>query len=118
MKKTYIKPTSYTQLKKHEMHEAKDAAIKFAGISRNEWEELMFETGCRFVEANAPLDLNLLTDIDFGFWEWWYYIFIKDDKNIVNSEKQNLIDDYTSFKECIIKDEYYITLFAFHFFNI
>lgn len=117
MKKTQVKP-NYTQLKKVEMHEDKDAAIKFAGITRDEWDQLMFESGCRFVEANAPNDLTLLTDIDFGFWEWWYYIYIKDDQNIINSEHINKITDYKAFKECIIKDEYYKKIFIYQFFTI
>jgi hypothetical protein len=118
MKNTHVKPTSYTQLKKVEIHEAKDACVKLAKISRERHNELLFEIGCQFIEKNAPLDLKLLTDIDLGFWEFWYWIYINDDKNIINCEKKSEQFDYISYKEALINDHYAIQMFLHNFFII
>ena len=110
MRNTYVKPNSYTQVQKNELNEAAATVMQLVDMSSDEWNEMMFELGCQFVEQNASRDLCILTDERYCFWDWWVYIYKKDDKEIVQN---NLIDslDYRFMKNSMVTDAYLVNLF-------
>ena len=107
---TYVKPNSYTQQKKVGLLEAVDSILELADISLERHNELIFELGCEYVETNAPQDKILLTDKEFGFWDWWFYIFIRDDQNIINAPLDAFFE-YFEAKRALLDDGFVMSQF-------
>ncbi len=116
-RKTYIKPNSYTQQKKIGLMDAVGSVIGLAGINIDEHNELIFETGCLFVEQNAPRDLVILTEEEYKFWDWWFYIFVRDDQNIVNTPILDIYFNYYEAKQALITDELTIIQFDEYYYG-
>ena len=116
MKKTIVQKENYTQQHKIELEVAVSVVRGMAKISADEHNKLLFEMGCLFVETWAPSDRVLLTDPQYKFWDFWYYIYIKDDQNIVNTN--GFLDfDYKRFKLDFVNDEYTQIQFDNHFYG-
>lgn len=102
--RTYIKPASKTQLSASEFLQTVAATCRLAGITKDYRNEVLFETGCAFVEyyiqeQNAIWRTYLLTREDSGFWAWWLTQFVKDDEALVRYNPQLFSDvDYREIK--------------------
>lgn len=116
MKSTHIKPSSFTQHKKAEVLTDKVRILKLSGITDDMHNNLLFEVGCDFVEKNAPQDLKMLTELKFGFWDWWFFMFLKDDHLLIESDYIPKCFDYVMFKNLMVENEVIINLFKSHFY--
>lgn len=64
-------------------------AMQQAGVSYDEWVHLMFETGCDFVEmwiTDPASQSLLLKDRKSGFWNWWVFLWMEDDKTKISPQ--------------------------------
>ncbi|MCX6232650.1 MAG: hypothetical protein NTZ33_14025 [Bacteroidetes bacterium] len=116
MKSPHTKPSSYTQQEKHKLYDAKVEIQKLAGITPEMHNKLLFEVGCSFVEKNAPKSLILLTDIKLGYWDWWFFLFYKDDDLLIDHKQIPHNFDYVEFKEMMVENEVIIDLFKNQFY--
>ncbi len=57
-----------------------------AGMNRLQWNLILFEVGCLFVEKwvkDARLQKCLLENENLGFWGWWMVQYMDDDKELL-----------------------------------
>lgn len=87
MRASYTKPNSHTQQAARATRSAIADICRRAGISRDEYTALLFETGCRWAEANvfpASLRRAYLTDEARGYWAWWIGVYTDDDRELLD----------------------------------
>lgn len=61
--------------------------LKKCGMSYQDWADVLFETGCRFIEKNIRqpnIRTCLLQNHNLGFWDWWLVLWLEDDETILN----------------------------------
>lgn len=85
--RTFIKKNSHTQRRADRFRGTIEEICHRAGISRDEWDMLFFETGCRWAEQqyyNSPaLALSMLTNPARGFWGYFLCTYIEDDEQLI-----------------------------------
>lgn len=80
---TYIKPSSKTQIEAAHYDDVHSELLSLLCISRDEWAEILFETGCEFIENNiedGAHQLRILEKVEYGFWAFWISVFVQDDE--------------------------------------
>ena len=90
----------------------KDALQKMDVVSRvqhecqityEQWAEILFEAGCRFVElkiTQPSLQNELLKKPELKFWDWWYMQWIIDDEWILDLKIRMNEEKYRRQKQC------------------
>lgn len=79
--------------------------IKKCGMSYQDWADILFETGCRFIEKNirqANIQTCLLQNNNLGFWDWWLVLWLEDDEAIVNYPSVTNARSYITEKERLL----------------
>lgn len=74
-------------------------------ISYSQWLNMFFETGCKFVEmyiADEEVQVKLLQDESFGFWDWFMVIYLHDDEQLLSYSFINDFEDYIGEKQKIL----------------
>jgi hypothetical protein len=69
----------------HKM-EVASAIMRKCGITYQDWADILFETGCRFVEMNIThphIRICLLQNQQLGFWDWWLVLSLEDDESVL-----------------------------------
>lgn len=78
-----MKTKTHVERSANEVLQTITSICDVANISRDERNDLLFENGCRLVEAyveDADIRNDLLQNEYFGFWAWWVTEFAYDDK--------------------------------------
>lgn len=71
-------------------------------MSYQDWADLLFENGCRFIEKNIKinyLQIALLQNPALGFWDWWLIVSIEDDENLTSYSEVTSFSAYIKEKE-------------------
>ncbi len=100
-RKTYIKHNSHTQKACRDSSNIVDNIISAAGVTKDEWLQLLFESGCQFIEQKVDskeIQLQILTNIKHGFWSWWICAFIRDDEELFAAIQAGFEIDYSQLK--------------------
>lgn len=79
--------------------------MRKCGISYQEWADVLFETGCRFIEKNVKqqhLQKCLLQNSKLGFWDWWLILSLEDDEQLVSYPAVKGLSSYILEKERLL----------------
>lgn len=105
-RETYTKPSSHTQKSGQKAVETIEAICAVAHITKEQWIELLFETGCAYAENTAmshEISFKWLTDPAFNFWSWWICDYIKDDEELLKIKDGIMSEgEYQQLKENFI----------------
>jgi hypothetical protein len=97
----YTKPNSHTQQQAAAKQETVALICKQAGITRDEWVALLFETGCRWAENNSETKEQCKSNLensDKGYWAWWICEFIADDQWLISNKAPVGGGEYEAYK--------------------
>lgn len=98
---SYIKITSYTQKRIADYRVHTQRLCERIGINFDQWNDLMFDTGCTWAENNIAMPGikdKMLTDEKYGYWNWWLCRYLVNDYNILKGVKTKSIQDYQNDK--------------------
>jgi hypothetical protein len=76
--------------------------MKKCNLSYADWADVLFETGCKFIEKNIAighLQVLLLQNKKLGFWDWWLVLSIEDDEMILSYKEVNSMASYVNEKQ-------------------
>lgn len=79
----------------------KQSICKAAGLSKEDWSNVLFESGCAWAEMSAPtmsIAQAWLTEPKFGFWADWLMSFIRDDEWLLEHKVSLNPERYTEIK--------------------
>lgn len=86
--KTLFKINSKTHTDAVQKKAVIDKILSTCKIDYLTWSNILFETGCSFVEdkiESSALRQSLLKNPGLRYWDWWFMQFVKDDEWIVET---------------------------------
>lgn len=85
--------------------EVASAIMRKCSITYQDWADILFETGCRFIEKNIVhphIRASLLQNQRLGFWDWWLVLSLEDDESVLRYPEVTSMASYVREKERLL----------------
>lgn len=92
---------NYTQLVGNAFLQVQHDILHKAGISKFQWNMLLFESGCALVEqvyTHAEAALQELREKKYGFWDWYIVKFLQHDEHLLQENDSISANEYYTLK--------------------